>query len=601
MGLFGRLLRWGLVAAIWGVVALGAVIAYYGLQLPPIDTLDDPVRRAGITVLAADGSAIEEAGDVHGRAYRVQDLPPHVPGAVIAIEDRRFYSHFGVDLVGLARAFTVNLIEGRPAQGGSTLTQQVAKNVFLTNEKSLKRKVQELILALWLEQRYSKDQILGIYLNRVYLGSGVYGIDAAARRYFGKSARELDLLEAAVLAGMLKSPSRINPARDPAAAAARADLVLAAMVRAGMIDEAQRSAALAQAGRLTLAAAPRPGRYFADWVLDQVPALVNPDRDLVVRTTLDPALQRRVEARVEALLAAEGDKRRVQQAAVVVMDTQGRVRAMVGGRSYARSQFNRAVSALRQPGSAFKPILFAAALEAGWQADSPILDAPVRIGGWSPDNSDRRYRGEIPLTQALAESVNTAAARLIQSVGLNPTVAMARRLGLSGRMPRDLTVALGAGEANLLELTAAYIPFAASGRGAVPGGIAEIRDRDGRAVWRPASGSSETGDMLSPTVAAAMRDMLAAVVESGTGRAASPGALGPGIRGFGKTGTTSDYVDAWFIGWVEGAPEVLLAGVWLGNDNNQPMDRVGGGDLPARLWRGIVADILGRDEARPVP
>jgi len=579
--------RWCLVAAIWVTVAVGFVLGWYALQLPPIDRLADMARRPAVTVVASDGSMLANYGDLYGTAYDVKDLPSYLPNAVIAIEDRRFYHHFGVDLFGLVRAAWVNHRAGRVVQGGSTLTQQVAKNLFLTNERSFKRKVQEVLLALWLEHRYSKDQILAIYLNRVYLGAGAYGVDAASRLYFGKPATRISLHEAAVLAGLLKAPVRFSPARDPERAAARADIVLGAMVDAGFVGADQAEAARHDMVSIAHAADKRPGHYFADWIAEQLPGFISyGDRDLVVVTTLDPPLQRAAEQQVAALLDADSQRRRARQAAVVVLGRDGAVRALIGGRDYGQTQFNRAVAALRQPGSSFKLFTFLAALESGMTPSSTVLDAPIRVGGWAPDNYEGRYMGEVTLADALAHSLNSATVRLIQQVGVRRVTALARRLGITTPIPDNLSIALGTSEVSLLELTGAYAAVAGDGIGVWPYGIAEVRDRAGHVLWRRAG--SGPGRVLEPAVARDADLLLGEVVRRGTGKAAALP-----IHTAGKTGTTQDYRDAWFVGYAGG----LTAGVWFGNDDNSPMDKVTGGDLPARLWHAIMQTATGTNQS----
>lgn len=575
------MLIWLAAGAVWGFVAVGAVIAFYALQLPAIGALMDETRRPGITLLARDGSLLATGGEFYATPRAVRELPPHVWQAVVAIEDRRFFDHFGIDIIGLTRAIVVNLTEGRSAQGGSTLTQQVAKNVFLTNEKSLKRKVQEALLALWLERRYSKEQILGIYLNRVYLGGGAWGIDAASQRYFGKPATQLTLYEAAAIAGLLRAPTRLTPIRDPVATAGRAQVVLDAMVRANFIPEAAAIAAIASgAPMLGQIAAPRPGRHFADWVMEELGDIVPIDRDLVVQTTLDPALQRQTEEKLVAMLAQEGGERKIGEGAAVILDPDGAIRAMVGGRDYRRSQFNRAL-APRQPGSSFKPFVFLAAMEAGWTADSRVEDSPLRIGTWTPDNYDRRFRGAVSLSQALAESLNVPTVRLAQDVGIKKVISLAHRLGIRAKLPNNLAVALGAGEVTLLDLTGAYAALANGGKAAWPYGILSIRDRAGALLWQ----GEPIGDaLIDPAIAESMRGMLRGVITHGTGKAA--GVVGEGAVG--KSGTTSDYRDAWFVGW--DSTQGRVAGVWLGNDDNSPMARVTGGDVPAKLWAWLMLD-----------
>ncbi|MFD2265388.1 transglycosylase domain-containing protein [Lacibacterium aquatile] len=572
--------KWTLVVGIWSTIAVLAVVAFFALQLPPIDDLLAEDRKPGVTLLTRDGKVFANAGDFYGTPFTVSQLQPHTRDAILAIEDRRFYGHFGLDVIGLGRAVFVNLIQGRSAQGGSTITQQVAKNVFLTPEKSLKRKVQEALLALWLERKFTKDQILGIYLNRVYMGAGTYGIDAASQRYFGKPATRLSLYESAVIAGLVQAPTRLNPVRSPEAAATRARIVLRAMVAGDFIDEATAQSAAREELSLNRVAVSRPGRHFADWVAERISTLVSPDQDLVVVTTLDGTLQRRSEDRVEFLLASEGSKRKVSEGAAVILDRSGGILAMVGGRSYASSQFNR-TTALRQPGSAFKPLVFLAALERGMSPSSLVLDAPIRIGTWTPENYTRRYHGEVTLADALAESLNTATVRLAQDVGIRNVIALARRLGLSSPLPANLATSLGAGEVSLLELTGAYAMVAAGGGAIEPYGILEIRNRAGVVLWqKPPPIRPEI--IVEPSKMAEMDLMLQEVVRRGTGKAA----LGGGSQVAGKTGTTSDYRDAWFIGY----NSENVGGVWLGNDNASPMDKVTGGDLPAKLWSGLMGN-----------
>jgi penicillin-binding protein 1A len=555
------------------------------------------------------------SGEIYGTPWRVADLPPYLPAAMIAIEDRRFYRHFGVDLIGLARAAWVNWRAGRTVQGGSTITQQVAKTVFLSPERTLKRKVQEALLALWLERRFTKDQILGIYLNRVYLGAGTYGVDAAARRYFGVAATDVSLGQAAVLAGLLQAPVRLSPARDPSAAANRARVVLRAMVATGAATQADADAARLDGIALAGSIAPRTGRAFADWALEQTPGYAGPkgalDRDLAIRTTLDPRLQQAVETAAATAIDAEGPARHASEVAVVVLAPDGAVRAMVGGRDYRAGQFNRATQALRQPGSAFKPFVYLTGLEVGMTPATMVLDAPFTVGTWSPRNYERQFRGEITLTEALTHSVNTATARLAQDVGVRAVTATARRLGIASDLPKDLTLALGTGEVTLLELTAAYAAISRGGVAVWPYAIAGIDARltDGSdyAIWRRAGDGP--GRVASETAMADLDLMLAEVVRRGTGRAAQPQIPGVAVRAAGKTGTTQDFRDAWFVGYagpLDAAGErdpnrSYTVGVWIGNDDGQAMKGVTGGDMPARLWRRAMEAALTLAPIQPPP
>jgi penicillin-binding protein 1A len=564
---------------LWLGVLGGGIIGYFALTLPDTSRLAQSQRRPSVTILAADGSLLTTYGDLFGRPLLLKQMSPYLPQAVIATEDRRFYSHFGIDPIGLARAAMADLAAGHVVEGGSTITQQLAKNLFLTPERSLGRKIREILLALWLEHRFTKNEILEIYLNRVYLGAGTYGVDAAAHRYFGISAARLDLYQSAMIAGLLKAPARFNPTRDRELAAARTAQVLSNMVEAGYISQSEAAAASREAGALGVVSGTRPGtRYFADWIAAQVTDFAGPDsRDLTVVTTLDPRMQAAAERVVAATIARDGARASVSQGALVAMSPDGAVRAMVGGRSYDASQFNRATQAERQPGSAFKPFVYLAGLEAGLRPSDHFVDGPIQVGGWRPRDYGGRYQGDMTLAEALAQSVNTIAVQVALRAGVDNIVAVAHRLGIASPLTRDASIALGTDEVNLLELTAAYAPFANGGTGVWPYGIAEVRDSRGHVVFRRAG--SGPGRVVAPELEGEMNEMLAGVVDHGTGRDAQlprPAA--------GKTGTTQDYRDAWFIGYTAD----LVAGVWLGNDDNAPMNKVTGGSLPAETWRRFM-------------
>ncbi len=520
-------------------------------------------------------------------------LPPQLPLAVLAAEDRRFYSHFGIDVLGMIRAMFVNLQAGGVVQGGSTISQQAAKNLFLTHERTIKRKVQEVLLALWLEQRFNKDQILAIYLNRAYFGAGTYGVDAASRKYFGRSAREISLYQAAMLAGLLKAPSRLNPIANPEAAAARTKLVLTTMVDSGFLNADDVRYALQQSGSAVVARRSLPaGRYFVDWVAAQLPSFVGDrDRDLIVRTTLDLRMQRQAEMHLAEMIASPAARKaKAGQAAAVVLEPDGAIRAMVGGDDYDDSPFNRATQALRQPGSAFKPFVYAAGLEAGLNPDSRMIDLPLQVAGWRPENFSHRYEGDVSLRYALAQSINTVAVQVGEYAGGRRIVDVARRLGITANLVATPSIALGTSEVSLLELTGAYAAFASGGIGVWPYGIEFVTDRDGRRVYvRSGNGP---GRVLSRQTAAQMTEMMVAVVESGTGRAAR---FGRPIAG--KTGTSQNFRDAWFVGFSGD----LVAGVWMGNDDDTPMRKVTGAGLPAQLWRAVMADAHAGRAARPLP
>jgi penicillin-binding protein 1A len=565
------------VVSIWGALAVTALIAWYAYDLPPLDDVPALKRQPAVTLLAADGRRFARFGEVVAEPVRVKDLPPYVPGAVLAVEDARFYDHFGIDLLGLARAVLANIAAGRIVQGGSTITQQLAKNVFLGPERTLRRKVQEMILALWLEERLTKEEILSLYLNRVYFGGGNFGIEAASRSYFAKPARKLELNEAAMLAGLLKAPSRYAPTSNRNRAARRAAVVIDRMEATGVITSAQARFVKHHPARLGRQPV-RVGRYFADWALEQARGYVGAGQgDLVVRTTLDIGLQQAAEEAVERLLKGPGKARGVGQAAAVVMGTDGALKAMVGGRNYGESQFNRATQALRQPGSAFKPFIYLAGLESGLAPDTMLLDAPVRMGNFRPRNYGNQYHGEVTLTQALAGSYNSVAVRVIQHAGADRAIRWARALGITTPLRREAGLALGTSEVTVLEMSQAYAAFANGGNAVFAHGVAEIRDSAGSMVYRRTG--SGPGSRVSPDMLADLNGMMRAVMEEGTGKGAAFG-----YPAGGKTGTTQDYRDAWFIGYSAD----FVTAVWLGNDDGTPMKGVTGSNLPAQLFREIM-------------
>jgi penicillin-binding protein 1A len=589
-GFVRRLFNLAVLVSLWAVILGGCGVAYFALTLPDTSQLAVAERRPSVTILAEDNSLIATFGDLFGQPLSLKEMSPFLPKAVVATEDRRFYQHLGIDPIGLVRAAVTDLRAGHVVQGGSTITQQLAKILFLTPERSFTRKVRETLLALWLERRFSKNQILEIYLNRVYLGAGTYGVDAAAHRYFGKSAAKLDLFESAVIAGLLKAPTRYSPARDRAAATGRATQVLEIMADAGVITAADASAA-AKHGITVATVARSAARYFADWAADQVRDFAGTtNRDLTIRTTLDPRMQAAAESAVADVLARYGAKDAVSQGALVALSPDGAVRAMVGGRDYGQSQFNRATQAQRQPGSSFKPFVYLAGLEAGLRPTDRMVDAPVRVGNWQPHNYLNRYQGEMTLANALAQSINTITVQVAQRAGIGHVVATANRLGIGSELARDASIALGTGEVNLLELVSAYAPFANGGTGVLPYGIAEIRDSDGKLVYH--RGGSGLGAVVEPELVGLMNQMLGGVIAYGTGKSA---ALGRPAAG--KTGTTQDYRDAWFIGYTAD----LVAGVWLGNDDDTPMNKVTGGSLPALAWRDFMLAATRDMPVRPLP
>lgn len=577
----GRLLYWSVTLGVWVMLAVGGVVTWHAMKLPPIDQLAVPKRPPNIAILAEDGSLIANRGETGGSTVAIGELPKYLPQAFVSIEDRRFYSHLGIDPQGLLRATVRNIGAGRLAEGGSTLTQQLAKNLFLTQERTASRKIQEAILAVWLERRYGKDQILELYLNRVYFGSGAYGVEAAAQRYFGKPARAVTLAEAAVLAGLVQAPSRLAPSRNPKGAADRAALVLAAMARDGAIGDAAAKIALASPAQARRQSGAGSANYAADWIIDVLDDYIGAvDQDVVIRTTIAPLLQAAAERALVAELDAKGAKAGVGQGAVVVLAPDGAIRAMVGGRNYAESQFNRAVAARRQPGSAFKPFVYLAALEKGWMPDDPLLDAPINIRGWTPENYTREYFGEVPLRRALAMSLNTAVIRLEQQVGVRTVVRTAQRLGISSPLQANASLALGTSEVTPLELTAAYAAFANGGIGVIPHIIQSVKTTSGKLIYqRQPQG---LGRVVEPDQVLQMNMMLGETLASGTGKRADL----PGWPAAGKTGTTQEYRDAWFVGYTA----QLVAAVWLGNDDGEPTRRVSGSGLPVDVWNRFMRE-----------
>jgi len=587
-----RLLIWLATLAIWVGIGIGGMVAYYAIDLPDIDQVTATTRRPSVVFQSVEGETFAAYGDIYGEPLTLAQMAPTLPQAVLATEDRRFYHHFGVDLIGLARAVAVNLRAGHVVQGGSTISQQLAKNLFLKPDRTLKRKVQEVLMALWLEHRFSKEQILTLYLNRVYLGSGTFGVDAAAKRYFNVSARAVSLYQSALIAGLLKAPSRYSPLNDAEASHQRTVDVLSNMVAAGMIDQPAADLA-AVTGAAQLVRRPVPaGHYFADWLLTQVDGLGEiQGKDIVVKTTLDVGLERTVEADLKALLDGPGAKANVGQGAVVVLSPDGAVRALAGGKNYDDSQFNRATQAMRQPGSSFKPFVYLAAMEKGYSPDDTFEDAPIQLGNWSPSNYVNKYEGPVTLRHAFAESLNTVAVRVIEAVGPARVIQLAHQLGITSELHNDASLALGTSEVTPLELTTAYAAFANGGIGVAAYGVAEITEAGtGKLLYSRRGGGF--GQVISPVALGRMHTLMRAVIEEGTGKSARldrPAA--------GKTGTTQDYRDAWFMGFTAD----YVGGVWLGNDDQRnEMKKVTGGGLPAQLWKQVMLAAHHGLPARPL-
>ncbi|WP_333586923.1 transglycosylase domain-containing protein [Phenylobacterium sp.] len=587
-------LYWGAVLSVWGLIFVAAFFAVFAVDLPDTSKLYEVERQPSISYLDRSGALLAVRGSQYAPPANLDELPDYVPKAFIAIEDRWFYWHFGFNPWGIIRSQIYNMTaDGGPLRGGSTITQQLARNLFLTPDQTYRRKAQELILAVWLELKFSKKEIMELYLNRVYFGGGAYGIEAASQRYFNKPASQLTIGESALLAGLMKGPSRYSPVSATDRAARRATIVLDEMVRIGAITPEQRTEAFNNPVRVNPTLANQRAQYFVDWVDDQVRALVGePTDDLVVETTLDLPIQTAAEQAIRRGVAAGADQG-VGQGALVALDGEGRVRAYVGGADYQDSQFDRATMAQRQAGSAFKPFVYLTAMEQGRTPNERAVDEPFRIGDWEPRNYTGDYRGEMTLQQALAQSTNTVAARLASEVGTGNVAATAKRLGITGRIQLDPSMALGAVEVTPLQMAQAYAPFANGGFKATGYGIERIRTADGRVLYDHNVDKPERQAVIGSPALQYMNQMMRQVVASGTGTAARV----PNYDLAGKTGTTNDYRDAWFVGYTGG----FVTAVWVGKDDNTTMRRVAGGGVPARIWRDFMTAALPRLNAQPIP
>jgi penicillin-binding protein 1A len=572
--------------AIWGIIFGAIFCSHFFSELPDVKNLLSTGSTRDVTILDDQGQLIARRGLTQGAMIRIRDLPDYVPNAFIAIEDRRFRSHFGIDPIGMARAGITNMMAGHVMQGGSTLTQQLAKNLFLTPGRTFDRKVQEAMLAVYLESHYSKDQILTLYLNRVYFGAGVFGIEAASEKFFGKHASDLGLTEAAMLAGSVKAPTRYNALADTDASLARARIVLRAMEDTGFIDDGTRARAQATRPRIVQGSGTPDSGYFADWVLSRLDGFIgNSTEPVIVETSFDLRTQDMAERAVDQKLRSEGPRIGASEAALVAMTPDGAIRAMVGGRSYNESSYNRATDAERQPGSAFKAFVYLTAFEHGHTPQDVMHDGPVDIHGWKPSDFEGEYEGDISLTKAFADSSNVIAAQLTDEVGPKEVARTARRLGIASPLEAVSSLALGTSGVTPLELTGAYAAFANGGEGVAPFAILSIRTKTGKNLYRRKP--TDLGAVMSPQNNIAMTELMVETVTSGTGKAARleerPSA--------GKTGTTQDSHDAWFVGFTAD----LVTGVWIGNDNSAPMHKAPGltatgGGVPAHIFHAFMED-----------
>ena len=577
----GFAFKWLFVIGFWCTLIVVAICAYYAAELPDITEKANFERRSSIIVKASNGTIIGRYGDLVGDKATIETVPEHLIQAVLAIEDRRFYYHPGMDPLGIARAMFVNAKEQRFAQGGSTITQQLAKNLFLSRERTIKRKIQELMLAFWLEWELSKDEILEAYLNRVYLGGGTYGVDAASRLYFKKPVTDINLRESATLAGLLKAPSTYSPIANPVRSRDRANVVLNAMVDANYITEAEKDEINASIPKPPRKPSGNAQRYYSDWIVEQVNQLLGPvDADLIIETIMDVDVQKTAEEALKTTILKNGKDQNITQGAIVTMRPNGAVVALVGGRDYGFSQFNRATQAARQPGSSFKPFTYIAALENGWHMNDIVMDEIITEGRYRPKNFGHKYYGEVSLLEALTLSLNTVAFQLIKDVGPAAVIDVARRLGIESELNSDLSLALGTNQISPLELTGAYASLANGGVMVKPYGITKIEAKDGTLYYERVN-ENRGRRAISPRALAMILPMMQSVIVNGTGQGANFGSP----QAAGKTGTSQDSRDAWFIGFTDR----LVTGVWLGNDDNSSMKRVTGGSYPSRIWRTVMA------------
>ncbi|WP_421724269.1 transglycosylase domain-containing protein [Bauldia sp.] len=579
-------------------LGLGGAILALALALPAFDATRLGWRAQGdysVTFLDRNGTEIGKRGIKRKETVPLEEMPDHLIKAVLATEDRRFFEHFGIDVFGTIRAMNENLRAAAVVQGGSSITQQLAKNLFLSNERTIERKVKEAFLALWLEANLSKDEILKLYLDRAYMGGGNFGVEAASEFYFDKAVTDVNLAESALLAGLFKAPARYAPHINLPAARARANEVLTNMVQADFLTEGQVIGARRRPANVIeqpdVAGSPN---YFMDWAFEEVKRLSpRGDRSLTVRTTVDVSLQTAANEAVESILRENSDSYRARQAALVAVEPDGAVRAMVGGRDYGESQFNRATDALRQPGSSFKPFVYATAMLNGFNPGSVVRDAPICIGGWCPRNYNGRFSGPVSLTTALVKSINVVPVRLAQNIGRDKIVDVAKKMGLSTELLITRSLPLGAAEVRVVDMAGAYAVLANGGYRATPYAFTQIITSRGDVIYDRREDAPPQERALPDEAVAAMNEILVQVPEWGTGRRAKL----EGIRTAGKTGTTSAYRDAWFVGYTGN----YVAAVWMGNDNYQPTRRLTGGRLPAMTWNRFMTFAHDGVEIKPIP
>ena len=567
-----RIIKAGVIAGLLGVMVLGIFVAIARGEIDSFEDLKASPNGQMIRVRAADGTVIQSLGPSFGRWLSIDQLPSEMKDAMVAVEDRRYYIHPGVDPIGITRSLYVRAIDGRWTQGGSTITQQLARNIYLNNNKEFGRKIREVILALAMETKFSKDQILELYLNKVYFGGGAYGVDAASRKFFDHGAEDLSLAEAAIIAGLVKAPSNYSPTADAQAAIDRATVVVGVMQDAGMISAAEAAQVKPADVKMAKQQPQDSVRYFTDWVLPQLDGLIDEtEKPIDVWTTLDLKMQR------AATTAITANAPRGAQGALVSIDRDGAVKAMVGGTDYVTSNYNRAVTAVRQPGSAWKLFVYLAALEAGFRPEDMVEDKPVEIEGWQPKNSSGNYDGEISLRTAFAYSKNTVAAQLGQDVGTSSIANMARRFGITTPINTQPSMVLGTSETRVIDMTQAFASVASNGRSITPYGISKVTTIDGEILYTAKTARSV--QLVEDWVAGAMTDLMQTAVATGTGRAAN---IGRPVAG--KTGTTSSNKDGWFLGFSSG----LTTGVWMGRDDARSIGGLEGGRAPAQAWAAYM-------------
>jgi penicillin-binding protein 1A len=614
----GRWKRWVFIEPFSeaATIGLGGLILMLALAVPAFrETADDDwLKKSDLAVTFLDryGNPIGNRGIKHNDSIPLEDFPDNLIKATLATEDRRFYEHFGIDIAGTARALMTNAQAGGVRQGGSSITQQLAKNLFLNNERTIERKVKEAFLAIWLETRLTKNEILKLYLDRAYMGGGTFGVDGAAHFYFNKSARDVNLAEAAMLAGLFKAPTKYAPHINLPAARARANIVLDNLVDAGFMTEGQVFGARRNPAIAVDRRDENSPNYYLDWAFDEMRKLVDTfpksytERVFVVRSAIDMNVQRAAEEAVENQLRQFGRDYHATQAATVVADLDGGVRAMVGGRDYGASQFNRAVDAYRQPGSSFKPYVYSTALMNGFKPTSTVVDGPVCLGNWCPQNYGHSYSGTVTLTQAITRSINVVPVKLSIAIGNNPKnqweaakrgrakiVEVARRFGIKAPLPDTPSLPIGADEVTVIEHAVAYATFPNKGKSVTPHAVLEVRTGAGDLVWRFDRDGKKPLQAIPASVAADMAGMMSHVVSEGTARRAAL----DGIPTAGKTGTTNAYRDAWFVGYTGN----FVCAVWYGNDDYSPTNRMTGGSLPAQTWHDIMVAAHQGVEIKEIP